>query len=63
VPLAQRRRGDLVFYGYPITHMAIYLGGGRILEDVRPVAREASLYADGLPAQPLVVRPFPGPLS
>lgn len=62
VPLAARRRGDLIFYGFPITHMAIYLGGGRILEDVRPVARVASLYADGLPAQPLVVRPFPGPV-
>lgn len=60
VRLAERRRGDLIFYGSPITHMAIYLGGGRILEDVRPVARVATLYADGLPAQPLVVRPFPG---
>jgi cell wall-associated NlpC family hydrolase len=59
VPLAQRRRGDLVFFGSPISHMAIYLGDDRILEDVRPVARIASLYADGLPAQPLVVRPFP----
>jgi cell wall-associated NlpC family hydrolase len=60
VPLGDRQRGDLVFYGYPITHMAIYLGGGRILEAVRPVLRTASLYADGLPAQPYVVRPFPG---
>lgn len=57
--LADRRRGDLIFYGEPITHMAIYLGHGRILEAVRPVAREARLYADGLVAQPLVVRPFP----
>ena len=62
VPFSQRRRGDLVFYGNPITHMAIYLGDGRIIEDVRPRARTASLFADGLPAQPEVVRPFPGPL-
>ena len=60
VPLAERRRGDLVFYGSPITHMAIYVGHDRILEAVRPVIRVADLDADGLPIQPLVVRPFPG---
>ena len=60
VPLAERRRGDLVFYGSPITHMAIYLGHDRIIEAVRPVIRVADLDADGLPIQPLVVRPFPG---
>ncbi len=60
VRLSHRRRGDLIFYGRPITHMAIYLGNGRIIEDVRPAAREASIWADGLRAQPLVVRPFTG---
>lgn len=59
VPFSERRRGDLIFYGDPITHMAIYLGHGRILEDVRPVARVARVFADGLPAQPYVLRPFP----
>lgn len=59
VPLDHRRRGDLVFFGEPITHMAIYLGHDRILEAVRPVIRVADLHADGLPIQPLVVRPFP----
>jgi hypothetical protein len=59
VPFSQRRRGDLIFYGSPISHMAIYLGGGRIIEAVRPGIRTASLWADGLPAMPLVVRPFP----
>jgi cell wall-associated NlpC family hydrolase len=59
VRFPDRKRGDLIFYGHPITHMAIYLGGGRIIEDVRPVEREASLYADGLSVQPWVVRPFP----
>jgi hypothetical protein len=62
LPFSARRRGDLIFYGYPISHMAIYLGGGRILEDVRPQAREASLFAHGLRAQPMVVRPIPGAL-
>jgi hypothetical protein len=60
VPLRDRRRGDLVFYGSPITHMAIYLGNGRILEAVRPAVRIADMWADGLPAQPYVLRPFPG---
>lgn len=59
VPFSQRRRGDLIFYGSPISHMAIYLGGGRIIEAVRPGIRTASTMADGLPAQPYVVRPFP----
>jgi cell wall-associated NlpC family hydrolase len=62
VAFSARRRGDLIFYGNPITHMAIYLGDNRILEDVRPQARLASLYADGLPVQSQVVRPFPGPI-
>ena len=59
VPLSQRRRGDLVFYGPDLSHMAIYLGNGQIVEAVRPVIRIASMYADGLSAWPLVVRPFP----
>lgn len=60
VPLAQVRRGDLIFYGSPISHMAIYLGNGQIVEAVRPVVRTASTFADGLVAQPYVLRPFPG---
>ncbi|MBA2773465.1 MAG: C40 family peptidase, partial [Nocardioidaceae bacterium] len=38
VPQSERRRGNLLFYGSSITHMAIYLGHDRILEDVGPVA-------------------------
>jgi cell wall-associated NlpC family hydrolase len=59
VPFAQRRRGDLVFYGSTLSHMAIYLGNGQIVEAVRPGIRIASLYADGLSVQPYVLRPFP----
>ena len=58
-PFAQRRRGDLVFYGSTLSHIAIYLGNGQIVEAVRPTIRIATLYADGLDAQPYVVRPFP----
>jgi cell wall-associated NlpC family hydrolase len=60
VPYSQRQRGDLVFYGSPISHMAIELGDGTVLEAVRPVVRVAREGADGLAPQPLVVRPFPG---
>jgi cell wall-associated NlpC family hydrolase len=58
VPFAQRRRGDLLFYGSSLSHMAIYLGNGRIVEAVRPAVRIATVYADGLAAAPWVVRPF-----
>jgi len=30
-PVAAPRPGDLVFYGAPATHVALYLGGGRML--------------------------------
>jgi cell wall-associated NlpC family hydrolase len=60
VPLAERRRGDLIFYGPSgsITHMAIYLGDGRVLEAVRPQVRRSSMWGHGVPVKPRVVRPF-----
>jgi hypothetical protein len=60
VPLADRRRGDLVFYGPPgsITHMAIYLGHDRVVEAVRPKVRTASLWVHSVPLKARVVRPF-----
>jgi cell wall-associated NlpC family hydrolase len=59
-PLAERKRGDLVFYGPAgsMTHMAIYLGHGRILEAVRPRVQKASLWSHDVPLKPRVVRPF-----
>jgi cell wall-associated NlpC family hydrolase len=60
IPYSQRRRGDLIFYGSPISHMAIELGNGQVLEAVRPAVRVAREGADGLAPQPYVVRPFPG---
>ena len=59
-PLAERKRGDLVFYGPAgsMTHMAIYLGHGRILEAVRPKVHRASLWSHDVPLKPRVVRPF-----
>jgi hypothetical protein len=60
VPLDQRRRGDLVFYGPngSITHMAIYLGHDRVIEAVRPRVQKAGLWSHGVPLKARVVRPF-----
>ncbi|HSH61670.1 MAG TPA: NlpC/P60 family protein, partial [Acidimicrobiales bacterium] len=46
VPLSQIQPGDLVFYGSPIHHMGIYVGGGTMVEASQtgtPV-RYASIY-------------------
>jgi cell wall-associated NlpC family hydrolase len=60
VPLSERRRGDLVFYGPTgsMTHMAIYLGHDRIIEAVRPKVQKAGLWSHDVPLKPRVVRPF-----
>jgi cell wall-associated NlpC family hydrolase len=60
VPLRQRQRGDLVFYGPTgsITHMAIYVGHGKVIEAVRPQVRRGSMWGHGVPLKPRVVRPF-----
>lgn len=60
VPLTDRKRGDLVFYGPSgsITHMAIYLGNDRVLEAVRPKVQKASMWGHSVPVKPRVVRPF-----
>jgi cell wall-associated NlpC family hydrolase len=60
VPLADRRRGDLVFYGPKgsISHMAIYLGRDRVIEAVRPTVRRSSMWGHSVPIKPRVVRPF-----
>jgi NlpC/P60 family/Putative peptidoglycan binding domain len=60
VPLDERRRGDLIFYGPKgsVTHMAIYLGRGRVVEAVRPEVQTASMWNHGVPVKPRVVRPF-----
>lgn len=60
VPLSERKRGDLVFYGPAgsMTHMAIYLGRGRVVEAVRPKVQVASMWGHGVPLKPKVVRPF-----
>lgn len=39
VPFSSVQPGDLVFYGSPISHVAIYLGGGRMVNAPRSGAR------------------------
>lgn len=60
VPLADRQRGDLVFYGPAgsMTHMAIYLGRDRVVEAVRPRVQVAGLWDHDVPLKPKAVRPF-----
>lgn len=50
VPLSQVRAGDLLFFYAPITHVAIALGDGRIVEASQPGHPVAvrSLYTNGL---------------
>jgi len=59
VPVAERQRGDLLFYGSPkIYHVAIYLGDGRMMEAVGwSTARVADVRLADL--MPTAVRPFP----
>jgi cell wall-associated NlpC family hydrolase len=59
VPVDDRQRGDLLFYGNPeIYHVAIYLGDGRMMEAVGwSTARVADVRHEDL--MPTVVRPFP----
>jgi hypothetical protein len=59
-PFSERKRGDLIFFGSSgsITHMAIYLGHGRVLEAVRPQVRVASVWGRSTPIKQKVIRPF-----
>lgn len=62
VGLAQRQRGDLIFWGRRgvTTHVAVYLGRGRVIEAVQPVVRAATYSSrrGRSVAMPYVVRPL-----
>jgi cell wall-associated NlpC family hydrolase len=36
VPISEAAPGDLLFFHSPISHVAIYLGGGMMIHAVRP---------------------------
>ncbi|WP_369146502.1 NlpC/P60 family protein [Streptomyces sp. R44] len=59
VPLAELRPGDLVVYFPGATHVALYLGGGLVVQAPRPGAK---VKVSPLAANPLLgaVRPDPG---
>ncbi|MFM9366780.1 NlpC/P60 family protein [Streptomyces sp. Da 82-17] len=59
VPLDRLRPGDLVVYFPDATHVAIYLGGGKVVQAPRPGAR---VKVSPIAANPLLgaVRPDPG---
>lgn len=69
--LADRRRGDLLFWRSDdtgrVSHVAIFLGRGRVLEAVSSVDRvrvaRISTVRPGKTIMPTVVRPFPHRLS
>ena len=52
ISASQLRPGDLVFYYSPISHVAIYIGGGRIVDAANPSA--------GVRIAPLYSMPFVG---
>ncbi len=51
VPLSNLQPGDLVFYYSPISHVAIYIGGGEVLQALNPSApvEISGLYYAGAP--------------
>jgi peptidoglycan hydrolase-like protein with peptidoglycan-binding domain len=63
VPNAQRQRGDMIFYGSgsTTTHVALYLGNGRMLEADSPrtstSVHETAVRTSGM--MPSVIRTFP----
>ena len=39
VPFNKKQPGDLLFFGRPVSHVAIYLGGGRMVHAPRTGSR------------------------
>jgi len=58
VPFNQKKPGDLLFFGRPVSHVAIYLGGGRMVHAPRSGSR-VKVADTSLGSKPLVaVRRF-----
>mgnify|MGYP000317062516 FL=1 len=59
VPFNQKKPGDLLFFGRPISHVGIYLGGGKMVHAPRSGSRVKVAPAGSLGRKPLVaVRRF-----
>ena len=39
IPFNQKKPGDLLFYGRPVSHVGIYLGGGKMVHAPRSGSR------------------------
>ena len=59
IPFGQKKPGDLLFFGRPVSHVGIYLGGGRMVHAPRSGSRVKVADASSLGRKPLVaVRRF-----
>lgn len=59
IPFSQKKPGDLLFFGRPISHVGIYLGGGKMVHAPRSGSRVKVAPAGSLGRKPLVaVRRF-----
>ena len=59
VPFSQKKPGDLVFFGSPVSHVGIYIGGGKMVHAPRSGSRVKIASASSLGSKRLVaVRRF-----
>lgn len=59
IPFGQKKPGDLLFFGRPVSHVGIYLGGGRMVHAPRSGSRVKVAESNSLGRKPLVaVRRF-----
>jgi cell wall-associated NlpC family hydrolase len=59
ISFGQKKPGDLLFFGRPVSHVGIYLGGGRMVHAPRSGSRVKVADASSLGRKPLVaVRRF-----
>jgi cell wall-associated NlpC family hydrolase len=54
IPFGQKKPGDLMFFGRPVSHVGIYLGGGRMVHAPRSGSRVKVADASSLGRKPLV---------
>jgi cell wall-associated NlpC family hydrolase len=54
IPLNQLKPGDLLFYGRPVSHVGIYLGGGKMVHAPRSGSRVKVTTSGSLGSKPLV---------
>ncbi|MCX6443583.1 MAG: C40 family peptidase [Actinobacteria bacterium] len=54
VPLNQLKPGDLLFFGRPVSHVGIYLGGGKMVHAPRSGSRVKVTTSGSLGSKPLV---------